>query len=92
MLGSCHWVACLRPPLPPPATHLRPSDWFGQPIPFGSQVRYVCDKGFLFEEDPSQKEVLYTCQDGSQPGLESLKGFFDVPEADEDWPRCVLGE
>ena len=92
LLPPCDWVACLQPPLPPPNTHLRSTGWFGLPLAFGQQVSYVCEKGRQFEEDPSQKEVRYTCQDGTQSGLESLRGFFDVPENDEDWPNCVLGE
>ena len=85
-------MACLKPPLPPPASHLRVSDWFGEPIAFGDQVRFVCDKGFHFEEDPGMTDVRYTCQDGSEPGLESMRGFFDVPQNEEEWPNCVLGK
>ena len=91
-LGTCDWVACLQPPLPPPSSNLRVTGWFGDPIAFGSQVVLVCDKGLQFEQDPSQTEVRYTCQDGKQPGFEDYKGFFDVPASQEEWPRCVLGK
>ena len=41
----------------------------------------------MFEEDPAQEEVTYDCQDGTAPGTK--KGFFNIPEAEEDWPRCL---
>ena len=85
-------MACLQPPLPPPSTNLRVTGWFGDPIAFGSQVVLVCDKGLQFEQDPSQTEVRYTCQDGKQAGFGDYKGFFDVPSSEEEWPRCVLGK
>ena len=44
-----------------------------------------------FEDDFHQEEIAYTCQDGSNPDHKDKKGFFDVPEAEEEWPRCVLG-
>ena len=90
-LGECDWVACLKPPVPPVSTHLRITDWTGEPIPFGDMIRYVCDRGYQFEEDPSQIDVKYTCQDGTNPDHEDKRGFFDVPQTEEDWPRCLLG-
>ena len=90
-LGECDWVACLKPPLPPASTHLRNTDWFGEPIPFGDQIRYVCERGYQFEDDPSQIDVLYTCQDGTDEEHKDKRGFFDVPGSEEEWPRCVLG-
>ena len=68
------------------------TDWFGYPIPFGEQVRFVCQRGYFFEEDPSQIDVTYTCQDGSNEEYKDMKGFFDIPKMEEDWPRCLLGE
>ena len=91
-LGECDWVACLKPPLAPASTHLRVTDWHGTPISFGDQARYVCDRGYQFEDDPSQLDVKYTCQDGTNTGHEDKRGFFDVPQNEEDWPRCLLGE
>ena len=90
-LGTCDWVACLKPPTPPASTNLRVTDWFGDPIPFGDEISFVCRKGYKFEEDPSQVDVRYTCQDGSNPEHKDKKGFFDVPEIEEDWPKCLLG-
>ena len=89
-LDPCDWVACLKPPTPPKSTHLRVSDWFGDPIPFGDQIRFVCDRGYFFEEDPAQVDVKYTCQDGKSEGFEEKRGFFDVPDLEADWPRCLL--
>ena len=63
-LQACDWVACLKPPTLPASSNLRVSDWFGEPIPFGEQVRFVCERGHFFEEDPDQVDVKYTCQDG----------------------------
>ena len=92
VLEQCDWVACLKPPTPPKSTNLRVSDWFGATIAFGEQVRFVCERGYFFEEDSSQLDVKYTCQDGKAKGFEDKRGFFDVPELETDWPRCVLGE
>ena len=90
-LGVCDWVACLKPPLPPASTHLRNTDWFGEPIPFGDQIRYVCERGYQFEEDPSQVDLFYTCQDGSDEEHKDKRGFFDVPGSEDEWQSCVLG-
>ncbi len=90
-LGECDWVACLKPPLPPASAHLKNTDWFGEPIPFGDQIRFVCERGYQFEEDPSQVDVFYTCQDGTDEEHKDKRGFFDVPGSEEEWPRCVLG-
>ena len=90
-LGTCDWVACLKPPTPPAHTHLFVNNWFGDTIAFGDQISFVCERGYKFEEDPQQYDVKYTCQDGSNEEYKELKGFFDVPEKEEDWPRCVLG-
>ena len=87
LLDPCDWVACVKPPTPPKSTNLRVTDWDGDPIPFGSPVRFVCKRGLMFEEDPAQEEVTYDCQDGTAPGTK--KGFFNIPEAEEDWPRCL---
>jgi hypothetical protein len=61
-LQTCDWVACLKPPDPPPASNLRLTDWFGAPVPFNGTARYVCNRGMKFEKDPSQEYVEYTCQ------------------------------
>ena len=90
-LSPCDWVACLKPPTPPLSAHLRVSDWFGDPIPFGDPIRFVCERGYFFEDDPTQLDVQYTCQDGSHKDHKEKRGFFDVPEKEEDWPRCLLG-
>ena len=87
--GPCDWVACLKPPLPPASTNLRVTDWDGKPIAFGDIVRYVCQRGYSFEEDPAQLEQTYTCQDGTAP--DTNRGFFDVPVEEDEWPRCVRG-
>ena len=92
LLDPCDWVACLKPPTPPPSTHLRVSEWFGAPIQFDDQIRFVCERGYFFEEDPSQEDVKFTCQDGSHSGYEGSRGFFDIPETEEKWPRCLMGK
>ena len=89
--GKCDWVACLKPPIPPARTNLQVTDWFGDPIQFGDQIKYVCERGLYFEDDFHQTELAYTCQDGSNPDYKDKRGFFDVPETDEEWPRCVVG-
>ena len=86
-LEKCDWVSCLKPPTPPASTHLRVTDWDGLPIPFGDKVHFVCERGLKFEEDPAQESVFYDCQDGTAPPTK--KGFFDVPDKEEDWPRCL---
>merc|ERR1719445_600072 len=53
-LPECDWIACLKPPLPPPSTNLRITDWDSKPIPFGGTARYVCERGYFFEDDPEQ--------------------------------------
>jgi hypothetical protein len=88
-LAECDWVACLKPPTPPASTNLRVTDWDGAPIKFGDMVHFVCRRGTFFEENSTQVEVTYTCQDGSVP--DTNKGFFDVPGKEKDWPRCLLG-
>ena len=87
LFGACDWAACLKPPAPPASTNLRVTDWDGQPVRFGDRVHFVCQRGTRFEEDLEQLDVTFTCQDGTVEGAE--KGFFDVPEDEEDWPRCV---
>ena len=69
---------------------MRVTDWDGEPIAFGDQIRYVCRRGYKFEDDPEQLDIKYTCQDGSDPKFEDRRGFFDIPTRDEDWPRCLL--
>ena len=91
-IAECDWVSCLKPPVPPPSRNLRVSDWNGETIPFGEQIRFVCKRGYKFEVDPEQADVKYTCQDGSNKDFKDKRGFFDVPELETDWPRCVLGE
>ena len=88
--GPCDWVACLKPPLPPVSTNLRVTDWDEKPITFGDSIRYVCQRGYSFEEDPAQLEQTYTCQDGTAP--DTNRGFFDVPVEEDEWPRCVRGK
>ena len=90
-LDECDWVACLKPPQPPASRNLRVSDWDGEPIPFGQQVRFVCKRGYKFEEDPTQVDVKYTCQDGTHRDYKDSRGYFDVPVNEEDWPRCLIG-
>ena len=85
--GPCDWVSCLQPPRPPESTHLRVTDWDGHPVQFGDLVRLVCQRGFYFEEDPAQVDVSYSCQDGTAKDTD--RGFFDIPEEEEDWPRCI---
>ena len=70
-------------------TSLRVTDWDGKPIAFGDIVRYVCQRGYSFEEDPAQLEQTYTCQDGTAP--DTNRGFFDVPVEEDEWPRCLRG-
>lgn len=89
VLEDCDWVACLKPPTPPASTGLRVTDWDGAPIPYGELIHFVCKRGLQFEEDPTQEEVTYTCQDGTDKDIK--KGFFDIPELEEDWPRCLQG-
>ena len=88
--GPCDWVACLQPPRPPDSTHLRVNHWDGQPVDFGDPVHFVCQRGFYFEEDPAQLEVTYSCQDGTAQG--TSRGFFDHPENEKGWPRCLEGK
>ena len=85
---ECDWVACLEPPHPPDFANLRVTDWFGEPIKFGELVRFVCERGKMFEDDPAREFVEYQCQNGSVPG--SQRGYFLVPQEDK-WPRCVKG-
>ena len=87
--GECDWVEGLKPPTPPASANLRVTDWDSQPIPFGDPVRYVCKRGFQFEEDPAQEDLVYNCQDGTAP--DTVRGFFNVPTDEEEWPICVRG-
>ena len=89
VLHTCEWVSCLRPPPPPTWTNLRINDWDGKPIAFGEDAHYVCDRGMMFEEDPEQLEVTFTCQDGSDPTF--TKGFFNIPTDEQEWLQCVQG-
>ena len=89
-LGQCDWIACLRPPTPPPSTNLVVTHWFGDPIQFGGQTMFVCKRGYHFEHDYHKTHVNFTCQDGITDGIDGDRGFFDVPENDEEWPNCVL--
>ena len=43
----------------------------------------------FFEDDPTQVEVTYPCQDGTVP--DTKKGFFDMPQEEENWPKCLQG-
>lgn len=85
-LGTCDWVACLKPPTPPSSTNLRVTGWDGAPVPFGGEAQYVCERGYYFEDDYKRPSVSYTCQGESATN----KGFFDVPEQEKDWPRCTM--
>ena len=87
--GACDWVSCLQPPRPPDSTNLRVTHWDGQPVQFGDTVHFVCQRGFYFEEDPSQLEVTYSCQDGTVQ--DTSRGFFDNPDNEKEWPRCLKG-
>ena len=106
VLDPCDWVACLKPPNPPKSTNLRVTGWDGGPIPFGekvnfgekdcrlswscfAQVHFVCERGHFFEEDHAQEEITYECQDGTVPG--TRKGFFNNPEEEDFWPKCLQG-
>ena len=86
-LGTCDWVACLRPPSPPASTNLRLTGWDGQPIPFGGSAEFVCERGYRWEEDSGQS-VSVTCQ--GETTATTQKGFFAVPETEKAWPRCIL--
>ena len=89
ILKECEWVACLKPPTPPAWSNLRINDWDGKPVAFGDLAHYVCDRGMMFEEDPEQLEVTYSCQDGSDKQFS--RGFFNVPLDESEWPRCLRG-
>ena len=90
MLAPCHWVQCLQPPQPPASTRLKVTHWFGDPIAFGAEVMFVCERGHHFVGNYSMTHVNYTCQDGSQEGMEDLRGFFNVPSSEAEWPRCEV--
>ena len=87
-MDQCDWVACLKPPTPPKFTNLRVTGWDGRVIKFGEKVHFVCERGLMFEEDASQEEVTFECQDGTVPG--TRKGFFNIPDEDF-WPKCLQG-
>ena len=87
-IHQCDWVACLEPPHPPAYANLRVTDWFGDPIDFGEKVKFVCERGMMFEDDPDIEFVEYQCKNGTLPGIE--RGYFKIPEADK-WPRCTSG-
>ena len=88
-LMFCDWVQCLKPPTPPKSAHLRVNYWDEQPIEFGDSVEFVCQRGFQFEDDPSQESVSYTCQGTTDEKL--TRGFFDSPLLEDEWPRCLEG-
>ena len=85
-LGTCDWVACLKPPSPPSFTNLRLTDWDGEPVMFGGEAVYVCERGHHFHDHYERPSVSFTCQGEGAAN----KGFFDVPERELDWPRCSL--
>ena len=87
---TCDWVACLKPAAPPISTNLRVTHWDSKPIPFGGLARYACRHGTFFEDDSEQEYVEYTCQETTEGDM--IRGFFDVPLFEEDWPRCLHGE
>ena len=89
ILDPCDWVACLKPPTPPKFTNLRVTGWDGGVIQFGEKVHFVCERGLMFEEDITQEEVTFECQDGTVPG--TRKGFFNNPDEDF-WPKCLQGK
>ena len=88
-LPPCDWVACLRPPAPPASSHLRLTGWDGEPVRFGDEAVYVCERGTWFLGDREAESLVLHCQDGSVPG--SLRGFFDSPSEDSGWPVCTSG-
>ena len=88
-LMFCDWVQCLKPPTPPRLAHLKVNYWDDEPIEFGETVEFVCERGYQFEEDPSQESVSYTCQETTEGTL--TRGFFDSPLEEDEWPRCVEG-
>ena len=63
-------------------THLKVSDWQGDPIQFGDKVSFVCDRNTYFE-DEEMTSVEFTCQDDARGG------HFDAPDNDTAWPQCV---
>ena len=56
--------------------------WYGDPIPFGDRVRYVCDRNTNFE-DEEMTSVELRCQDNVH------RGYFSAPDQAAAWPRCV---
>ena len=88
-LDPCDWVQCLKPTKPPLSTNLRVTYWNGNPINFGDQITYVCDKGYHFEDDPYQVNIKYQCQDGTKP--KTTRGFLNTPASDDQWPKCAEG-
>ena len=89
-LPPCQWKECLQPTPPPSLSNLRLADWNGAPISFGESMTYVCDRGLMFDHDPYQKHVVYSCQDGYVTG--TTRGFFNTPNNDADWPFCIEGK
>ena len=89
VLDPCDWVQCLKPPNPPTFTNLRVTDWDGEPINFGDKITYVCEKGYQFEDDQYQVSISCQCQDGLKP--KTIRGFFNTPATDDQWPKCTKG-
>lgn len=56
--------------------------WFGDPIPFGDRVRYVCDRNTNFEDEEMTSPEL-TCQGSVH------RGYFRAADHSAAWPRCV---
>ncbi len=54
-------VACINPPIPPPETHLVVQYTNNTAISFGSNVTYLCEDGYFFEEDYNLKNYTITC-------------------------------
>ena len=78
-LDNCVWVACINPPKPPWANHLK-LNWDGVPVNFSSSVAYTCDsddRPRYFEHDRDALKYNVTCLN---------TGGWAVPAT---WPRCV---
>ena len=45
-LDECVWIACLKPPTPPPDKNLVNTDWDGRPIEFDGHAHFVCKRGY----------------------------------------------
>ena len=64
--------------------NLKVVDWFGETVPFGTPVKYMCDRNTYHQDDRDWESFQLTCQE------ENVRGYFNVPENDGDWPKCIL--